>query len=145
MPDISITWLSYVTIPIGLIMLIIIILQGKGSQIEFVAVSRKDTIVKQLANLRSSGVALRNKGMNLDTTDKIDPWKNEIEEWNKATLYRIEKLSPPEAEMFRTLDWIKFPPFENALNAEHNKYLRILSQRLIKLESLISRYLKHKK
>ena len=93
MPDISITWLSYITIPIGLIMLVIIVWQGRQSQIEFIPVSRKDTILTHLTKLRSRGVALRNKGMNLDTADKIESWINEIEEWNKATLSRIEKGS----------------------------------------------------
>ncbi len=97
----------------------------------------------KLTKYRSCGVYFRNKGMRLTDVAKIEKWINDSEKWDKAVLSTLSKFSKTEAGIYKTLDWIDFPPepFLNLkLNSEHLKTLRIHSQRLISLKEIIIRY-----
>ena len=99
-----------------------------------------ESILQSLAYLRSKGVELRNSGIGLDEKDKVDRFIEAVTRWNEGVLSQIEKLSPSEATIFGTLDWVEFQSFEKTFSPEHDKYLRILSQRLISLKNLVLRY-----
>ena len=99
-----------------------------------------ENILTCLGNLRSEGVALRNDGTSLTSKEEVDEWIKTVDSWSEKVLSEIQKLSPSEASIFRTLDWITFPPFEHTFNPEHNKNLRMHSLRLINLKNLVLRY-----
>ena len=102
-----------------------------------------EKILIKLTNLRSGGVSLRNEGMRLQDVAKIDKWIRDTERWNERVMAKINEFSPPEAGLYKTLDWIDFPPepFSHLeLTSKQLQTLRIHSQRLRSLREIVMRY-----
>ncbi len=95
--------------------------------------------LKKLGELRIEGVKMRNKGMKLKTNEEVDKWINKIGGWQRKVISEIEKISPAEAQIFKSIDLIKAKRFKNAVNARHQKYLRILSDRTENIKQLVQR------
>ena len=89
----------------------------------------------QLAELRTSGVALRNEAQ-IQGVD-INSWCAKSDAWNERTRSAIEKIDKADAEWFETLDTVPFPRVMFAANVaafHHHDF------RLVKLEQLLTRY-----
>lgn len=96
--------------------------------------------LKRLGELRVSGVNMRNKGMKLKTKGEVANWINEVNTWHDKVISEIEKISLAEAEIFRTVDIIKTGLFQDTFNANHQKYLRVLSDRTENIKKLVQRF-----
>jgi len=132
MPEISIAWFSWITVPIGLILLGIIIFQGRQN--------KTSQVLTNLAELRKKGVELRNDGMRIKTVSILSQWKKEVENWRETVRSEIEKLSPAQASIFYTEDWVYTERFKNAVDVEHELYLGMLSQDTEKIRRFVERF-----
>ena len=93
-----------------------------------------------LAQLRTAGVALRNRGSQLDR-DELQSWLAEVKQWSDATANNVERVDPADAEWFRTLDAVPPPRIRyRPINGTHAKAYREFDFMLEKLEALITRY-----
>ena len=104
-----------------------------------------EEVLTKLTDLRSGGVDLRNRGMRLRKKEEIDAWILDIETWNLRVKSIINELSPPEAGLYGTLDWVDFPiePFAHLIkdfSPDQLQTLRIHSQRLRSVRELVVRY-----
>jgi hypothetical protein len=96
--------------------------------------------LKRLGELRVEGVNMRNAGMALGTEAAVSNWINEVNAWQNKVISEIKKISPAEAEIFRTVDIIKAGVFENPVNEKHQKYLRVLSDRTENIKKLVQKF-----
>jgi hypothetical protein len=89
----------------------------------------------KLANLRTEGVALRNKGQSSNVN--VSEWSAESLAWMEKTFRVIQTIDRADAEWFRTLDTVPLPRVMFATTArafaEHDFWL-------VKLEELIKRH-----
>jgi len=93
-----------------------------------------------LAQLRTAGVEIRNRGLQLSHTD-LDKWLGEVAKWRDTVTRTIEAIDPADAEWFRTLDAV--PPARIPLSTwvpDHAKAYGELDFMLRKIEQLIVRY-----
>jgi len=102
---------------------------------QLIVADQIEIILTELTSLRSSGVDLRNRGMNLRNSSEVNNWIISTEMWNLKVMSKISELSPPEAGLYRTLDWVDFPIEQfghliKQVSPEHLQTLRIHSQRL---------------
>lgn len=96
--------------------------------------------LKRLGELRVGGVNMRNAGLALRTEATVSNWINEVNAWNNKVISEIKKISPAEAEIFRTLDIIETRVLGNTVNAEHQKYLMVLSDRTENIKKLVQKF-----
>jgi hypothetical protein len=92
-----------------------------------------------LADLRTTGIALRNQGMHLGVD--IATWDRASLEWADKVTATIKQIDGPDAEWFKTLDAVpaaRVRPLQ--LDAAHHKSFREHDYRLVRLEELIKRY-----
>lgn len=101
---------------------------------------RLSDILEQLAQLRTEGVALRNKNILAENIAELHII--EMDAWDKKVTKMLRELSPVEAEMYRTLDWVTFPEVSGSWNPRHGIFLRMHSQRLQILQEIVERYMK---
>lgn len=99
-----------------------------------------EKVLKKLGELRIEGVNMRNGGMKLKTEDEAANWINGVNKWRNKVISEIEKISPAEAQIFHTVDIIKTKHFRNTVNKEHQKYLRVLSDRTENIKKLVQRF-----
>ncbi len=92
----------------------------------------------RLARLRTAGVSLRNRQLELD---EVTDWISQVRDWELAVVTEVEKIDAADAEWFRTLDAVP-PPRVNfsELSPEYSKAFRELDFKLVKLERLITNY-----
>ncbi|MCZ6531212.1 MAG: hypothetical protein O6949_12930 [Chloroflexi bacterium] len=95
----------------------------------------------QLARTRASGVKLRNDGIRLTTETEINEWLRDVQRWHDNSKQLITRVSPVEAEIYETLDWIEAPDFREVVNADHRFVLRVLSHRLKIVREIVTRHL----
>lgn len=100
----------------------------------------------RLAELRSSGVNLRNTGMTLQARNgDFNAWKAETEDWLNRVLAEISNIDPADAEWFRVLDTVPEPrvplyfPYKTK-EGLHLKLHREHDYRLLRLDKLIGKY-----
>lgn len=101
---------------------------------------RIQDILKRLADMRKNGVALRNEGLDLRDRILVPKWIKKTEKWEKSVKAKIELLSPAEAEVFDTLDWVHNRQFPAEIPQEAYKRLNMLSDQLENLKELIERF-----
>lgn len=99
-----------------------------------------EATLKRLGKLRVDGVHMRNKGMKLKTKDEVANWIKEINAWQRKVISEIKGISSAEAEIFRTVDVITAKRFQRAVNADHQKYLRVVSDRTENIKKLVQRF-----
>jgi hypothetical protein len=96
---------------------------------------RSQKLRLRLAQLRTEGVAIRNRGQSLP--DNVSDWSAESLAWMERTANAIGAINTADAEWFRTLDAVPPPrisvPTTARVYAEHDFWL-------VKLEQLITRY-----
>ena len=97
-------------------------------------------ILIRLAVMRTKGVALRNEGLMLRDKVLVLRWIKKAEKWEKCIKAEIELLSPAEAEVFDTLDWVKMHPFPADIPKEAHHRLNMLSEQIKNLKELIERF-----
>ncbi len=91
-----------------------------------------------LARLRTAGVSLRNRQLELD---EVADWMSQFRDWELAVVAEIEKIDAADAEWFRTLDAVPPPRVNfNELSPEYSKAFRELDFKLVKLERLMTNY-----
>lgn len=111
--------------------------------LEVVAYEAQETekILVHLAELRTCGVSIRNEGMALDEENKLEPWIKKVDDWTKNVIDEIGQISKPDAEYFKTLNWVPAINFSRLiLNPEHLKTLREHNERIERLEKLYQKY-----
>ena len=102
---------------------------------------RQDETLLKLAELRTSGVELRNRGSRLMTAEEREAWYNQVEAWDHSVYIEVEKLSRVAVEELRTLDTFPLRPFpEIADDARAVHRVSMLSETLRRLYDLIQRY-----
>lgn len=95
--------------------------------------------LSRLARLRTEGVALRNQAMRLEGQKVISQWFGEYREWHDRVMDQISKLSPAQAEVFQTLDWVRIRQLPDDLPAELQHYINLLSDEIENLKKLIEK------
>ena len=61
-----------------------------------------------LAQLRTAGVGVRNRGILLEPDD-LSSWRAEVDRWSNATMDAVEYVNRADAEWLRTLDAVPSP------------------------------------
>ena len=79
--------------------------------------------------------------MRLTTETRVNEWQGDVQLWHDVSRELIARVSPVEAEIYETLDWIEAPDFRAAVNADHRFVLRILSHRLRVVREIVTRHL----
>lgn len=97
--------------------------------------------LEKLAQLRTSGVALRNSGEQLKDINALTMWIEGYRVWDKNVLDMLGRLSKAKSEWLRTLNRMPQYRFQNILNDEHALYLNIFEEKLKRLESILESYL----
>jgi hypothetical protein len=93
-----------------------------------------------LAKLRTAGVELRNRGIELSAA-ALAGWLSEVTNWSETVAKAIEGVNSADAEWFRTLDAVPPPRIGfRPLSRQHAKAYRELDFMLEKLDTLIIRY-----
>ena len=93
-----------------------------------------------LAQLRTAGVGVRNRGILLEPAD-LDSWWKKVNKWSDATIAAVEFVNPADAEWLRTLDAVPPPRIQfRPIGSGHAKAFGELDFRLVRLEALITRY-----
>lgn len=101
---------------------------------------RREKPLKLLRQLRTDGVALRNTGIYLHSEEELRPWIKKFETWNKQVVNILEKQSQVEASTFEILNnWKSDLSFSNAINKEHEQYLRVITEKLKRLLEIMQR------
>ena len=54
--------------------------------------------------------------MRITTEARVNEWLGEVQRWHDVSKDLIARLSPVEAEIYETLDWIEAPDFRDAVN-----------------------------
>jgi hypothetical protein len=137
-------------------------LRGKGSDISFGAgdaaplrrslISRFDEMREagreeartELANLRGTGVGLRNEGVNAIFSEaRWADWNDKLIKWNDEVVKIIGKISKADAQWFAILDTVPPPriPMDSIFAGDEDKHIYAMHDfRLKKLEKLIEGY-----
>jgi hypothetical protein len=97
--------------------------------------------IEKLAKLRTEGVALRNTGERLASIADLHTWIDNYRNWDTKVLNILGKLSKGKAEWLRTLNRMPLYKFSNVLDSEHARFLRILEEKLRRLEIILGQYL----
>ena len=93
-----------------------------------------------LAELRSVGVGVRNCGSQLEPDD-LTSWVAEADKWSDTTVTAVKGVDRADAEWFRTLDAVPAPRVQfRPINWEHAKAFREIDFKLVKLDTLKTRY-----
>ena len=101
-------------------------------------IAPRDEARLRLARLRTAGVHLRNRKLDID---EVAVWIPEVRDWTLAVAAEIEKIDAADAEWFRTLDAVPPPRVNfNDLSPEYSKTFRELDFMLVKLERLMTNY-----
>lgn len=102
--------------------------------------NQQERILLELARLRRSGVAIRNRGERATLTGPtFDAWKSEIDEWKTALIAKANEFSPVEGERLDTLDRMVALPYPNIQNPDQVRLLRDTSETLKRLDRLLER------
>ena len=99
-----------------------------------------EDVLIRLGQHRAAGVALRNKGMDLQDENELAEWLSEARDWHGSALCIIAELSQSEAEIFDTRDWVGTDRFTRVVNPERRMWLGILSDCTEHLKNLVTRY-----
>lgn len=95
----------------------------------------------ELAQLRTEGVEIRNRGSRgLSDEDRLR-WYEEVDAWERQVLRTAERLSPIEAESLRTLDTFEVRPYAELDDPRAIHRVSMLSATLQRLDLLIQRQL----
>ena len=78
--------------------------------------------------------------MRLTTETRVNEWLGDVQRWHNVSRDLIARVSPVEAEIYETLDWIEAPDFTDTVNADHRFVLRILSHRLRVVREILTRH-----
>jgi hypothetical protein len=98
-------------------------------------------VLSRLTELREQGVNIRNDGMSLKGEDELASWIMRVDDWNKAVMGEIGKISKNDALYFKTLNLVPQLGFNcQILNHQHLKYLNEHNERVRRLEELINKY-----
>lgn len=93
-----------------------------------------------LAQLRTAGVGVRNRGILLEPAD-LSSWRAEVDRWSDATVAAVDYVNHADAEWLRTLDAVPPPRVQfRPISSGHEKAFRELDFRLVRLDALITRY-----
>jgi len=138
-------WIGAGSLVVGIFIAQYIVFRKKSTAFEklkkqLITAEKKDEILGKLAKLRERGVSLRNFGIARRTETDVETWIEDVKKWQHEVYEKINELSPSESILFQTMDWVTFPNFPNAVNGDHDMYLRILSMRTQKLLELVQRY-----
>lgn len=95
----------------------------------------------KLAQLRTSGVRLRNDGSLLTDPNALSKWIKDYTNWDKAVLKTLGKLSKGKSEWLRTLDKMPMNLSRRVINSEHLRYLSIFDEKLTRLDMILRQYL----
>ena len=95
----------------------------------------------KLAQLRTSGVRLRNDGSRLTDPNSLSKWINDYTNWDKAVLKTLGRLSKGKSEWLRTLDKMPTNLGRRVIDSEHLRYLSIFDEKLIRLDMILRQYL----
>jgi len=87
--------------------------------------------LRRLSVLRAEGVTLRNEGLRLRDRGSVPSWTKKAE---------IQILSPAQAEVFDTLDWVNIRSFPAEIPEEARHRLNMLSDQLENLKKFIERF-----
>jgi hypothetical protein len=97
-------------------------------------------IRQTLAQLRASGVIIRNEGQDL-SSQMLKQWIGAVREWRDEVIDVIAKYDSADSEQFKILDAVPLPRVSfQAINEKHAKHFREHDYRLVKLDSLIETY-----
>ena len=99
----------------------------------------------ELAEARTEGVKLRNKGLIVKNEEEAVHFIDDYDEWDRTTIKKIAKISKSKAEYFKVINRFEFTTGQVFTKIKtHNKKLNVLEEKLRRLEFLISELEKHK-
>lgn len=96
--------------------------------------------VEGLVQLRTDGVALRNRSVGNDSGSKN--FHHEFEAWQKAVVREMRSIGVRSSDIayFETLDLLPAMKFRHAYDERHDKDLRELTEKLQRLMKIIQRH-----
>ena len=133
--------LSEIALPItGSIFLILLLYRYLERELRREFKDEDARLKKRLADLRTEGVVLRNRGETLSVG--VSEWIMECMAWTRRVIETIQIISPADAEWFNTLDAIPEPrvPITGSDNFLQIKAYREHDFYLVKLERLLEKY-----
>lgn len=105
-----------------------------------------DAAILRLAQLRSSGVVIRNDAANVSEFTLVE-WIGRVEKWMKETIETIYCISPTDSELFRTLDVVPAARVQVPVALTNTMQIGALVKaynehdyRLVRLVELIAKY-----
>jgi hypothetical protein len=144
-------WITLFALAIGIVITPYIafhLLRIENDKISYLLNQNKDysELLTKIAELRTTGVSLRNKGCKLTYMAYKEQVETNIDQWTQELLSTLSQLSQAEAERIRTLDQLTAIPPDckrGRQNAEQFKTLRMLTQRLELLDEILLHYRTH--
>ncbi len=101
----------------------------------------ENPLLEELAHFRTTGVDLRNKLQNSKTEPELLGLIQEYQKWDGDMLSVLGKISRGKAAWLATLDKMPWVLHGNAISGEHDRYLNILNEKLVRLNSILMSYL----
>lgn len=104
---------------------------------------RRQRALLNLAQLRASGVEIRNRGSHqMDESARME-WYSEVARWEEEVFRQAELVSPVEAESIRTLDTFPIRRVDSVTDGDAIHRISMLSTRLDRLNDLILRQMEN--
>ena len=100
---------------------------------------KQENTLHELAKLRTSGVILRNEGLQKNYTlhEEFYEWNVRIEAWNKELNTTAEKFSPVVSERLRTLDRFKTEGYKGIVNPDQTYEISYVSETLKRVDHIL--------
>jgi len=102
---------------------------------------RRQRALLKLAQLRTSGVELRNRGSAPMSKQARPTWSRQVDDWERQVLETAQLLSATEAESLRTLDTFPLQRIRGVTDPRVVHKVSMLSATLKRLDALIQRHL----
>jgi MFS family permease len=96
-------------------------------------------LLLDLAQHRSAGVALRNQALQPLRRNIFTSWAAQVQQWHNDLKLKAESLSDFEAEVLRTLNWLK-PVYSPGVAGQQVQLVSELNETLERLTELIASY-----
>jgi hypothetical protein len=97
-------------------------------------------ILNQLAELRASGVSLRNTGMDPLTGAELDDWHTAVDKWHVDLRKKANELAEFEKGLLATLNWVSPLYVSTPSGGKQKKTLNELNETLERLGRLLEAY-----
>ena len=108
--------------------------------VEVIRRGQRGPILLELAELRTTGVELRNTGAQTMTAEERDKWWQKVKNWKQEVYSKLKELSEFESEKLRTLDTFPMQPLPAVEDNEARRKVSELHATLKRLYEVLQKY-----